>query len=423
MKIAPSFGIAAVAIVCLLTVGLVHSLEVITQVDDVDLSDFEDWDVDKWSSRFEAIDEDRFALLTPEGVLEFSNDFRFLRSYRFETTYEVDVQFVRIDSDLHILGMLWKDGFWGFKNDIHLLRYGESKPEKVWKCSFCDRPRVVHFYDYSNPLLVYAVRWRGNQELRVVQLGTDQSWRVDASGYHLGLESLGIPDPNFGLQDLLITVQRDQRRRLEFVPPTQLRLSEIDLTSKRTHIKDFENSPTETSISSNTAGRQTSPSEYGDIAKIEGMDLDHVLIGIHERELSDTPIEEVEQYADSHLWWKIDASSEGMYVQSVARPYALSCRSSDGEPIEAYVVVLRELFNHPDRSPGTRVYELRPGGYWREIFRTSQRSFGGIVVRPDHILVGFEDAIVRFDMGKDYCLSTVDQFQESLPRDEYFKNS
>lgn len=398
--------------------GMLHPLEVVTQVDDQSFSDYEHWGDDTWLSKLEALDENRVALLTPEGVLEFSNDFDLLRSYRFESKYNADVQFARIDSELYIVGMLAEDSFWRYKNDIHLLRYGESKPQKVWKCTHCRSPVVVYFYDYTNPLLVYASTGRGNQELRVLQLGTNKSWRMDSAGYHLHLERLGIPDAKFGLQNVLITLWQDTRRRQSFPPPTTLLLSEIDLSSRRAHLKDFENDESTEDHVPTEGPHQSAPAEHGDYVLFDSIDTDHVLVGIHDKEVSDVRLHEHGNYLDSHIWWKIDATSEGMYVGSVARPHLLNCRLPNGELLETYVVLLDETFKHPDRAPGSRVYELRPGGHWREIYRSSQRSFGGIVGRENHLLVGFENSVVRLVKGEDYCLESLEQFRESLPLSE-----
>ena len=415
------FGVL-VALALVVGSGMSHSLEVVTQMDDGDLAGYDVWGTNGWVSKLEELDENRVALLTSEGVFEFSNEFVLLDSYQFQHKYSADVQFVRIDSELYVVGMLSEDSFWRHKNDIHLLRYGESKPEKVWKCAHCTPPRIVYFYDYINPLLVYGSTSRGDQELRIVQLGTNRSWDVNASGYYLGLEALGIPDSDYGLQDVLITLWQDTRRNESFPPPTTLLLSQVDFSRKRAHLRDFQNDEDSKTNDALDGVHQIAPAEHHDYVRFDSLDTGHVLVGIHDKEAADISTYETRNHTESHIWWKIDATSEGMYVGSVARPHMLNCQSPNGELLETYVVLLDETYQHPDRPPGSRVYELRPGGFWREMYRSSQRSFGGIVPRSNHLLVGFENSVVRFEKGEDYCLVALEKFRDSLPLSEDFRS-
>lgn len=417
-------GILGVLVAFVLVVGsgTSHSLEVITQVDDVTMGDYEVWGTNGWVSKLQELDESRVALLTSEGVFEFSNEFVLLDSYQFQHKYSADVQFVRIDSELYVVGMLSEDSFWRHKNDIHLLRYGESKPERVWKCAHCTPPRIVYFYDYVNPLLVYASTSRGDQELRVVQLGTNRSWDVNASGYYLSLEALGIPNSDYGLQDVLITLWQDTRRNESFPPPTTLLLSEVDFSLKRVHLRNFKSDEDSNNDTPQDGMHQTAPAEHHDYVVFDSRGTGHVLVGIHDKEVPNAATYEEGNHEESHIWWKIDATSEGMHVGSVARPHVLNCKSPNGELVETYVVLLDETYQHPDRPPGSRIYELRPGGFWREMYRSSQRSFGGIVARSNHLLVGFENSVVRFEKGEDYCLETLEQFRDSLPLAEDLHN-
>lgn len=62
----------------------------------------------------------------------------------------------------------------------------------------------MNFYDSDRPLLVFTAKARGNQELRVVQLGTNKEWQVDAAGYNLELQSMNIQGSSADLQDVCI---------------------------------------------------------------------------------------------------------------------------------------------------------------------------------------------------------------------------
>ncbi|MCY3884652.1 MAG: hypothetical protein OXG24_06990 [Gammaproteobacteria bacterium] len=197
------------------------------------------WNVDDPRTDIELLDGGLIAVLTTEGIFEFSSANREPTFHAFKTRYRGGVQFVRIDSELHVLGMKDEDNFWGFSNDIHLLKYGESSPERVWRCGSCTSPQVVNYYDSDRPLLVFASTARGNQELRLVQLGGNEEWRVDAAGYNLEITPKNIHGSNTGLQDVCIHMTRDRRHYPGSHHPMSVWLSEIDFSQKRSHITDF----------------------------------------------------------------------------------------------------------------------------------------------------------------------------------------
>ena len=405
----------AVASVSLFAAMSTNGFEVTSEIDGSPLAEQEFWSVDGWHPSIEPIDDSRLAVLTDEGVFELSNDLELLNSYEFNTTYQAGVQFARIDNELYIVGSIWKDTFWGFNNDIHLLRYGESSPLKTWRCGACTRPRIVYFNDFSDPVMVYASTARGNQELRIVDLGTFDEWSVDAAGYRLSLQLIGVDEPSLGLQDVLITIWRDKRRRSSSDPATTVRLSDIDWTRKGTHIRDFENkgSPRTSAVHVEVGDYQEGPVEYGDFVSTEGTS-DAFYIAINTL-VDDEPV--IQQHAPEDpgfLWWTIESDLEHIYVHDVLRPHLLNCRFSTGRAFDAYIVMLVEFGAHSVESMKTRLYELRAGGYWREMAQFEDRPFGvrfrSMLPRTDHILVGLHDVVVRLHRGKDYCSEGLDRF-------------
>ena len=197
------------------------------------------WKLDDSNLDVERLQNGHIAVLTTQGILELGTGSHSEEFHPFKSQYKAGVQFVRIDSELYVLGMKDEDSLWGFNNDIHLLKYGESTPTKVWRCSSCSTPQVIDFYGGDNPLLVFASTAIGNQELRVVQLGTNKDWRVNAAGYNLHLQPMDVKHSNTEFQDICIHMTRDRRHYPGSHEPTSVRLSEIDFTRKRSHIKDF----------------------------------------------------------------------------------------------------------------------------------------------------------------------------------------
>lgn len=181
----------------------------------------------------------RVALLTQEGIYELKSSSNPPQFYPFRERYQPGIQFVRIDSDLYVVGMKDQDSLWGFSNDIHLLKYGESSPSKVWRCDSCSSPQIADLFDQDSPLLVFASTSIGNQELRVVDLRTNEIWRVNAAGYNLNLETVNVGTHNNARQDVCIHLSRDRRHYPGSSTSESVRLSEIDLDRKRSHIKDF----------------------------------------------------------------------------------------------------------------------------------------------------------------------------------------
>ena len=197
------------------------------------------WNLDGSSLDVERLDNGRVAVLTTHGILEFGSGSQSEEFIQFKSHYHGGAQFVRINSELYVLGMKDEDNFWGFNNDIHLLKYGESTPTKVWRCSSCTAPQVVDFNGGDNPLLVFASTAIGNQELRVAQLGTNKEWRINAAGYNLHLQPMDVNHANTKVEDVCIHMTRDRRHYPGSHEPSSVRLSDIDFTQKRSHIKDF----------------------------------------------------------------------------------------------------------------------------------------------------------------------------------------
>lgn len=197
------------------------------------------WKLDSSNLSVERLDNGRIAILTTQGILELGSGSQTEEFYPFKARYQAGAQFVRINAELYVLGMKNEDNFWGFNNDIHLLKYGESTPTKVWKCSSCTAPQVVDFYGGDNPLLVFASTAIGNQELRVSQLGTNKHWRINAAGYNLQLQPINVKHSNTQFEDVWIHMSRDRRHYPGSQEPSSVRLSEIDFSHKRSHIKDF----------------------------------------------------------------------------------------------------------------------------------------------------------------------------------------
>ena len=197
------------------------------------------WELDGSNLGVERLDNGRIAVLTAQGILEFGSGSQSGEFIPFKSHYHAGAQFVRINSELYVLGMKDEDSFWGFNNDIHLLKYGDSTPTKVWRCSSCTAPQVVDFNGGDNPLLVFASTAIGNQELRVAQLGTNKEWRVNAAGYNLHLQPMDVNHSNTKFEDICIHMTRDRRHYPGSHEPSSVRLSDIDFSQKRSHIKDF----------------------------------------------------------------------------------------------------------------------------------------------------------------------------------------
>ncbi len=353
----------------------------------------------------EVIGDNRLAVLTPNRVHEVDFEFNELSHYELDHQYRNWMRLVRIDSQLYVLGMIYEDGFWGFKNDLHLIPYGESRPVKVWRCGHCGRPRIINFYDYENQTLVYAAYQRGRQELRIIHLGTLEEQKVSAIGYALDLRVVGIPDEARGLQDLVINAWRDQRFRLEFGKPTTIRLSQIDLSKKRSHILQFESQ----NRSPDKAHRQEGPVQYTDHVR---MDFDSKIASIGIHKASSDQADVYSHYMDSKafLWWEIESEAESLYLVRAIRPLELKCNSADGTPFESYLVAVSQPFAPEEEFVGTTLYELREGGYWREVYHSHQWITPIRLFRPEVSYLTTSDSVLRLERGTDFCVEDLEEF-------------
>ena len=386
------------------------AFEVVGNLDDLELPESE---IPLWVADMEILSSGRMALLTPDGVIEVNEDFVQVDSYRFRDGPLVGEEFVRIDGELYILGMISKNSLFGYRNDIQLLRYGEERPHKVWRCSSCDAPSIGYFFNYQNPTMVYAVTALGRQELRIVQLGTYEEWSIPATDYHLMVEIIGSEDQSLGLQDFLVIMWRNRRMQPTFDPATILRLSNVDLSQPRTHIKHYEEFEFEDFALSESSTHQSEPIPIWDTVVVDaGRSKAH--LGVH-NQLSHEPGEYpgIDPTEKSHLWWEIDTQESHVFVERVVRPDELNCTSATGQLVESYLAVVVEPISCVGNQCGTKVYELRPGGLWREVYRMEIPSHSQVLNGIDYVLFAFSDRVVRLEKGVDYCRATASDFHQS----------
>lgn len=372
-------------------------------------------------TKFLDLNDDVYALLSNQGVIEVDSNFRQLRAFKFDHEYRYGRQFVRIKDKLYIVGQVNRYRFFSERNDIHLLRYGDSSPLRSWKCgSRCLHPIIVNFFDYENPILIWKDLPKRRQHIRVVQLGTDREWRLDSSGFEPNIRRIGSWDKSKGLQDVFIDLRAYERRwprAPKLAGVKTIRLSELNLLEESPkHLNEYDGVPYREPFESPSSGYQspaipTVPASisrshfYGDPKAREAR------ISIHTPEKMELPHDD----EDAHLWWKVKTQYGVKEHYRTYLPHELNCRATSGEPFDSYLLVA--IGGICWDQCGSTIYELRPGGLWREVYHTpvNQHSFKVDLNRKDHFYMIFTGHIIRLDRGVDYCVEDLEQFRHSLP--------
>ena len=364
--------------------------------------------------------DDRYALLTSIGVMELDADFRQLWAYKFDHVYGYDVKFVYVEDQLHIVGQVHKWRIFYERNDIHVLRYGESVPLETWRCaSGCLHPRVVNFFDYENPVLVWEVRLRGRQYVRIVQIGKNREWKFDSAGLSPWVRRIGSADESMGLQDIFVDLVKIESRGWKVPLETHvksIRLSDLNLLEETPkHLNDYEGVTESELLNNPTPGYQaprprslrTPRSHFWADTKVR-----EARIGIHEKDWSEDDHGDEE---NGHIWWKVKTQYGIKHTRKTWYPHTLNCHTSSGEPFDSYLILAEGGVCM--RRCGMTVYELRPGGLWREVYHEPryQYSFTLDLERENEIHVASRGNIVRLDRGVDYCVEDSEVFQSSLP--------
>ena len=371
-------------------------------------------------TKIRVLNDDAYALLSNRGVIEVDSNFYQLRAYKFDHNYRWDREFVEIDGELHIVGQIADYRVIYQRNDIHLLRYDESAPIRTWKCRHtCMHPRIVNFFDYENPTLIWKDLKRRRQSVHIVQLGTEREWRLDSSGFVPYIRRIGSWDESKGLQDVHIDLKaylpRFPRNPI-LVGVKTVRLSDLNLLEgSPKHLNEYAGLPYGQHFESPSPGYQAEGPHHGQ-AEIPRSHFygdpkaREARIGIH------TEAESTSTHDDSdHLWWKVKTQYGIKGHYRTYRSSTLDCRSSSGEPFDSYLMIT--IGGLCWSQCGSTIYELRPGGFWREVYHTpvNQHALTFDRNKKDHFHIIFTGRVVRLDRGVDYCVEDLDQFQPSLP--------
>ena len=257
------------------------------------------------------------------------------------------------------------------------------------------------------------------QYVRVVQLGTEREWRFDSAGFNPYIRRIGSRNEAKGLQDIFIDLIRIERRGLkapERVRTKTIRLSDLNLLEEEPkHLNDYEGVPESELYDNPTPGYQaprpkslqTPRSHFWADTRVR-----EARIGIHEKDWSEDDHGDEE---NGHIWWKVKTQYGIKHTRKTWYPHTLNCLTSSGEPFDSYLILAEGGICA--RKCGMTVYELRPGGLWREVYHEPQYpySFTLDLEREDQIHFASRANIVQLDRGVDYCVEDSELFQPSLP--------
>ena len=366
------------------------------------------------------LEDDLYALLTGRGVFELDAEFKQLRAYKFDQPYSYAVRFVYVDNELHVVGQMHKERLHWDVKDIHLLRFGESTPLKTWKCgSRCLHPMFVNFFDYDTPAMIWGDIRKRKQYVRVVQLGTEREWRFDSSGFNPYIRRIGLWDETQGLQDIFIDLIRIESRGLkapERMRTKTIRVSDLNLLEEEPkHLNDYAGVPDSELIDNPPAGYQALKASSRPMPSSHfwaDTKARNARIGIHGKDWSEEVHGDEE---NGHLWWKVKTQYGIKHTRKTWYPQTLNCQSASGEPFESYLILADGGICW--RTCGMTVYELRPGGFWREVYHDPKYQFRFTInlERKNQIHFSSGANIVQLDRGVDFCVEDLDQFQSSLP--------
>ena len=379
---------------------------------------------DRHSGRFTELlilNDDNYALLTGRGVFELDSDFRQFGAYKFKESYASLVEFIHVDDELHVIAQHNKLRiFFGDINDIHLLRYGEGTPSKTWKCgSACGHPVTAYFFDYDKPIMIWKDRSKRKQYVRAVQLGTEREWRFDSTGFTPHIRRIGSRNEAKGLQDIFIDLIRIESRFPKAprrVRTKTIRLSDLNLLEEAPkHLNDYDGVPDSELIENPTLGYQApKPSSLRSPRSHFWADTRarEARVGIHEKDWSEDDHGDEE---NGHIWWKVKTQFGIKHTRKTWYPHTLNCLTSSGEPFDSYLILADG--GNCWTTCGSSIYELRPGGLWREVYHHpyNQYSFPINLKTEDQIHVALDWGIVQFDRGVDFCVEDLELFQPSLP--------
>ena len=371
--------------------------------------------------RFHILNHDTYALLTAKGVIELDTNFRQLNAYKFDEVYRYHVEFVRVEDELFVVGQTNKFRLLYERNDIHLLRYGDSAPSKVWKCgSKCLHPTIVHFFNYENPALAWENHRKGRQYVRVVQLGTKREWKLDTSGFKPWLYRIGYSLESRGLQDVFVDLIKVEFRWWKVPLETHvktIRLSDLNLLEETPkHLNEYKGVPEGHQFQEPSPGYQSPMQETKATPRSHfwaDTKARKARIGIHEKDWSVRDHDDAEE--NGHLWWKVKTQYGIKHHVKTWYPQELNCRTASGEPFDSYLLIAEGGICM--RTCGSSIYELRPEGRWREVFYNPlyQHRFNIDLKRKDQIHIAFGGNLVQLDRGVDYCVEDLERFQPSLP--------
>ena len=323
-------------------------------------------------------------LLTTLGVIEVDLDFNLLRSYKFDYGYHKHVSAVRVNGELHILGQRQSLSLVRLiRNDIHLLRYGERAPIKIWECRWCSSPKFAYLLDHENPVIsfnnVHGIR-ATRETLRVVQLGTNREWLLEAPGYRICSiyrAVIGSNNPSKGLQDIVYNLERMPNPKFGHYrchnSYKTIRLSQVDLDNPKP-LNEYKGVSTGTGIGPAPPGYQDRSFLWRKLRHVD--------------ERNSTAIIEVQDFMSINpklrfqepdkLLWKVQIAGGLRLLRHLVGPNRLDCRTEDGTRFDSYLAVMESGPDCANVPCDNRVYELRPGGKWRvafELAHTSERFF------------------------------------------------
>ena len=384
-------------------------------------------------------DEGTFAILTTLGVIEVDLNFNQLRSYRFDYRYDRYVSTVRVNGELHILGQRELLGFFRPpNNDVHLVRYGERAPVKIWECRWCSRPDSAYLLDYKNPVVAWR-KVRGflfpkRETLRLMQLGTNREWSLEAPGHRICSHDrtvIGYKDETKGLQDISYNLERitNVAPGLDYHcknPYKTVRLSQVNLDDPKS-LNDYDGVTEGSGLGAAPPGYQDDDYFQYKLRHIDRKE-NSAIIEIQDFRAIDYRLR---LPAPVKHTWKVEFPRQLHYLRNLVKPEQLDCKSEDGTKFDSYLVLLEDSYRCGGRPCRDRIYELRPGGKWRVAFEnnltTMKRttifdqplmplSFSFFVLaRDDRIYVGLAQWVVRLDRGSDFCSTDLSDFEDSLP--------
>ena len=365
---------------------------------------------EKFGGRIERLlwlDEDTLMVLTSRGLFYLGQDLAVTDKYKFDSRYLKYMNFITINNELHIVGILDEDRFFGFgppRGELHILRIGESSPIQRWNCGLCYYANTV-FLDYEDTeSLIVAMGGRWCRKLRLFDFKLNEAFSLPYLKYYVYLRVID-PINNEGKEQIYVNYQHRKGSLFrEFGT----------LHGVVTSLQDFRESRQIDDLNIDEPVRRLTVRRSQFDSRNERLHV-HANPETKYRELwgyLDSPeIRKLEVDPKEEMLWSMNLHWGIRYIAGWITKKDLHCK----ENMVALAVLTRGGHGCPwSEECGTAIVELKSDGRWRPIHFSYNLTRGVWALdKSGNALIADGSDLVKLIKGKDYCSAQHTDWRES----------